>query len=242
MWAVFSKEITSFYSSLVAYISVGIFLLILALFLWVFPDTAIPDYGYASLNTFFSICPFVFIFLVPALTMNSIAEEKKGGTLELLLCLPLREWEIIIAKFLACLTVIMLALIPTLVWYLSVYQLGNPVGNVDSGAVAGSYIGLLMLSMALVGIGVFCSSLTSNQILAFVIAVALSFFFFMGFDYISSIPLFSGIGYLISNCGLNAHYLSMSRGVLDTRDLIYFISLTCLFLLLTKLVLGSRKW
>ncbi len=242
MWAVFNKEITSFFSSLVAYIAIALFLLILALFLWVFPDTSIPDYGYASMSTFFTLTPLLLMLLIPAVTMKAFAEEKKEGTFELLLTLPLTEWQIIAGKFFASLAVIAAALVPTLIWYLSVYFLGNPIGNVDSGAVIGSYLGLLLLAGSFTAVGIFCSSVTSNQILAFVLSLAVIFLFFMGFDYVSALPVLAAVDYYVAGLGFNAHYQSLGRGVADSRDLIYFISMILLFLLATRMVIGGRKW
>jgi len=218
------------------------FLLVTGLFLWVFPDSSILDYGYAGLDSFFNIAPYLFIFLIPAITMRSLAEEKKDGTFELLATRPLSDWDIVLGKFFASLIIVVLTLLPTLIYYLSVYQLGITKGNIDTGAVIGSYIGLILLGSVFTSIGLFTSSLGKNQIIAFTVSVFICFFTFSGFDSISSIISLQGIASFLTGLGINQHYQSVSRGVLDTRDLIYFLSFTTLFLMLTKTILGGRKW
>lgn len=242
MLTIYKKELYSYLSSLVAYITIGIFLIVLGLFLWVFPDTSILEYGYAGLDSLFNIVPYLFMFLIPAITMRSLAEEKKEGTFELLATRPLTDWQIIGGKYLASLTLVLFALIPTLIYYLSVYQLGAIIGNIDTGAVIGSYIGLFLLGAAFVALGIFASSLTKNQIIAFAIAVFLSFFAFSGFDSASQIFSLQKFDNILINIGINEHYQSISRGVLDSRDLIYFLSFIAIFLLITKTILGGRKW
>jgi ABC-2 type transport system permease protein len=236
------KEISGFFTSLVAYMTMAAFLLVTGLFLWVFPDSSILDYGYAGLDSFFNIAPYLFIFLIPAITMRSLAEEKKDGTFELLATRPLSDWDIVLGKFLASLVVVILTLLPTLIYYFSVYQLGITKGNIDTGAVIGSYIGLVLLGSAFTSIGIFTSSLGKNQIIAFTVSVFICFFSFSGFDSISSIISLQGIASFLTSIGINQHYQSVSRGVLDTRDLIYFLSFTLVFLILTKTILGGRKW
>ena len=218
------------------------FMLVTGLFLWVFPESSILDYGYAGLDSFFNIAPYLFIFLVPAITMRAIAEEKKDGTFELLATRPLSDWDILFGKFLACLAIVLLTLLPTLIYYFSIHQLGITKGNIDTGAVIGSYIGLVLLASAFTSIGLFTSSLSNNQIISFTVAVFLCFFSFSGFDSISSIISLQEIGSFLTELGINEHYQSVSRGVLDTRDWIYFLSFTALFLFLSKTILGARKW
>jgi ABC-2 type transport system permease protein len=242
MYTILKKEISGFLSSMVAYVTIVFFLVITGLFLWVFPDSSILDYGYASLDQLFYIAPYVFMFLIPAITMRSFAEEKKEGTFETLATSPLTDWQIILGKFFAGLLLVVLALIPTIIYYLSVYRLGSTPGNIDTGAVIGSYLGLLFLGAVFTSIGIFTSSLTTNQIVAFVLAVFLCFFCFAGFESISSIASFGTIDTFLIGIGINAHYQSISRGVLDTRDLIYFLSFSTLFLAATKMVLSARKW
>jgi ABC-2 type transport system permease protein len=174
--------------------------------------------------------------------MRSFADERKSGTIELLLTRPLSDIQIVLAKYLAGITLVLLSLIPTLVYYMSVHLLGNPVGNIDTGGMWGSYIGLFFLSSGFVAIGVFASSITENQIISFIVAVFLCFFFYLGFDSISNLALFGKVDALIIQLGIQEHYISMSRGVIDTRDVVYFLSLAAFFILLTKTVLESRKW
>lgn len=225
-----------------AYITIGVFLLACALLLWFFPDTSILDYGYAEMNGFFSLVPFLFIFLIPAITMRSFAEERREGTYVLLATRPLSDLQIILAKYLACVVLLLFALIPTLIYYYSIYQLGLPKGNVDTGAVIGSYLGLFLLGNAFIAIGIFASSITKNQVIAFAVAVFLCFFAYSGFDSLSKVFELSLLETILINLGINEHYQSISRGVLDTRDLVYFITFVFVFFVLTKLVIGGRKW
>ncbi|TCC92128.1 gliding motility-associated ABC transporter permease subunit GldF [Pedobacter frigiditerrae] len=242
MYAVFKRELFSFLNSLMAYITISVFLLACALLLWFFPDTSILDYGYAEMNGFFNLVPFLFIFLIPAITMRSFAEERREGTYVLLATRPLSDLQIILAKYFACVILLLFALIPTLIYYYSIYQLGLPKGNVDSGAVIGSYLGLFLLGNAFISIGIFASSITKNQVIAFAVAVFLCFFAYSGFDSLSKVFELSALETILVNLGINEHYQSMSRGVLDTRDLVYFITFVFMFFGLTKLVIGGRKW
>lgn len=225
-----------------AYITIGIFLLACGLMFWFFPDTSILEYGYAEMNGFFSLVPYLFMFLISAITMRSFAEERKEGTYVLLATKPLTNMQVISAKYLACIVLVVFSLVPTLVYYYSIYQLGLPKGNIDTGAVIGSYLGLFLLGNAFTAIGVFASSITKNQIIAFAISVFLCFFAYSGFDSISRISVFSSVESTLMNLGIAAHYQSISRGVLDTRDAIYFITFVALFLGFTKLAIGGRKW
>lgn len=243
MFALYRKEISSFLNSLIGYIVIVVFLAIISLFMWVFPgEMNILDAGYANIDTLFIIAPWVFMFLVPAITMRSFADERKSGTIELLLTRPLSDFQIVMAKYLAGVTLVLLSLIPTLVYYISVHLLGNPAGNIDTGGMWGSYIGLFFLSAGFVAVGIFSSSITENQIISFIVAVFLCFFFYLGFDSISNLALFGKVDAFIIQLGIQEHYISMSRGVIDTRDVMYFFSLAAFFLLLTKTVLESRKW
>ena len=239
MYSILKKEITSYLSSLVAYVTIGVFLLVLGLFLWVFPDSSIIDYGYASLDSLFSTAPYLFMFLIPAITMRSLAEERKEGTFELLLTRPLTDGQIVLGKFFACVLLVLFALIPTLVYYYSVYTLGSPQGNIDTGAVIGSYIGLFLLGSGFAAIGLFASSISKNQIIAFTIAVFISFFFYSGFDSLSSLLSLQNLG--LQNLGITTHYESVSRGVLDTRDLAYFVCLSAFFIWVTLLVIKIQR-
>lgn len=240
MFYILKKDINSFFSSIVGYMVLVIFLLAIGLFMWVFPESNVLDYGYASMDGFFYYAPLVFLFLIPAITMKSFADEFKTGTIEILSTKPLSDFQIIVGKFLACVCIVIIALLPTLIYVYSINQLGSPAGNLDFGATWGSYIGLIFLSGAFTAIGIFASSLTSNQIIAFLIAVFLCFIFYSGFDSISAV--FETRATIIQSIGINYHFLAISRGVVDSRDAIYFLSLIALFLLFTKTSLESRKW
>lgn len=243
MYTLFKKELNGFLDSLIGYIVIVVFLLVIGLFLWVFPlQFNIFDFGYANLDGLFMLGPFVFLFLIPAITMRSFAEEKRSGTLELLMTQPLTELQVILAKFFAGIVLVIFSLIPTLIYVYTIYRLGMPPGNLDMGSIWGSYIGLIMLGGAFVSIGIFSSSLSDNQIVSFLIAVFLCFFMYIGFEFIYTFVISGKTGLLIQSLGLNAHYSSMSRGVIDTRDLVYFLSVMALFVILTRLKLESRKW
>ena len=243
MISLLRKEISSFLTSLIGYIVIMVFLLALGLFLWVFPGNFnILDAGFSSLENLFIIAPWVFMFLIPAITMRSLAEEQRTGTIELLLTRPLSEWQIVTAKYLAGLVLVILAVVPTLIFYFSISELGNPVGNIDSGGTWGSYLGLIFLGGSFVSIGLFASSLTENQIVSFIIGFFLCFFCYFGFESVASLELFRPLDEFIIQLGINAHYGSMSRGVVDSRDLIYFISFTVFFLAITRFRLLSRTW
>jgi ABC-2 type transport system permease protein len=242
MYAVFKRELFSLLNSLMAYIVIGVFLLVSGLLLWFFPDTSILNYGYAELNGFFSLAPFLFMFLIPAITMRSFAEERREGTYVLLASRPLSDWQIILAKYFACFILVIFALVPTLLYYYSISELGMPKGNIDGGAVAGSYLGLLLLGSAFAAMGIFSSAITKNQVIAFAVAVFLSFIAYTGFDALAKIFAATVIEDIFVWLSVNEHFQSMSRGVLDTRDLVYFISFILLFLGLTRLVIGGRKW
>jgi ABC-2 type transport system permease protein len=243
MFTLYKKEIFSFFNSLIGYIAVIVFLLINGLFLWVFPmGFNIIDFGYASLENMFSLAPVVFLFLIPAITMRSFADEKRSGTIEMLLTKPLTDFQIIFSKYFASVTLVVLALLPTLFYAVSVYLLGSPKGNLDMGGLWGSYIGLLFLASAFAAIGLFISSITDNQIVAFMMSLIISGFALMGFDFIAGLALFGKVDLFIISLGIQSHYTSMSRGVIDSRDVLYFLSLISVFLLLTKTSLESRKW
>jgi len=243
MFTLLKKEISSFLNSLIGYIVIVVFLLINGLFLWVFPSAFnILDFGYAGIDGLFMLGPFVFLFLIPAITMRSFADEKKSGTMELLFTKPLTDLKIILAKYFAGLFLVVFSLLPTIIYYISVYKLGLQPGNIDSGGTWGSYAGLLLLGAAFTSIGLFSSSLTDNQIVSFILSIVLCGVFYIGFDFISSLDFFGSAEPLIKSIGLSAHYSSISRGVIDTRDLIYFLSVIAFFILLTRFVLQKRKW
>ncbi|MFN3530552.1 MAG: gliding motility-associated ABC transporter permease subunit GldF [Bacteroidia bacterium] len=242
MFTVFKREINSFLSSLIAYIVIVVFLLVTGLFMWVFPDYSLLDYGYASLDQLFIIGPWVFMFLIPAITMRFFADEKRTGTIELLFTKPVTDLEIILGKFLAGFSLVAFAILPTVLYAVTLWFLADPVGNIDTGGIIGSYIGLLLLGGVFVSIGIFASALTDNQIVAFILGLFLCFFLYSAFDSIKLFNLPSRVQLIIEQLGISAHFYSMGKGVLDTRDLVYFGSVIALFVTLTKTVLESRKW
>lgn len=243
MRTLFLKEFRTFFSSITGYLVIAIFLIFNGLFLWVLPgEFNILDNGYATLGPMFYFAPWIFLFLIPAITMRMFSDEKNSGTLELLFTKPISDFKIILAKYLASLSLVLFALLPTLVYYFTVYYLSYPVGNIDVGGFWGSFIGLFLLSASYVTIGIFASTLTKNQIVSFIISLALSYVIYIGFDSIGFLELFKGIENSIVNLGIAEHYRSMSRGVIDSRDVLYFLSLIFLFLALTKLKLESRKF
>jgi ABC-2 type transport system permease protein len=239
MFSILGKEISAYLSSLVAYVTIGVFLLVLGLFLWVFPESSILEYGYASLENLFSTAPYLFMFLIPAITMRTLAEERKEGTLELLATRPLTDWQIVLGKYLACLLLVLFALLPTLLYVYSVWVLGTPQGNLDTGAVIGSYIGLLLLGAAFTAIGLFASSISKNQIIAFTVAVFLSYFFYSGFNSLGALLSLQNSN--VQSLGMAEHFDAVGRGVLSTRDLVYFIILSGLFLGLTLWVMSRQR-
>ncbi|MDF9796795.1 ABC-2 type transport system permease protein [Catalinimonas alkaloidigena] len=242
MWQLFVKEVNSYLNSLIAYIVIAVFLTGTGLLMWVFPETSILQYGYADMYTLFSLSPYVFMFLIPAITMRSFAEEKKAGTMELLLTQPISDIQLIMGKLFASWLIVVFALIPTLIYYFSVYQLGSPVGNVDSAGIVGSYIGLILLGGVFTSIGILASSITENQVIAFILAVFFCFLLFSGLSSLASLDIWGEANFVISQLGILYHYDAMSRGLIDSRNLIYFLSVMILMILLTQLILGSRKW
>lgn len=243
MWGIFVKEIRGFFSSLTGYVVMIVFLTMNSLFMWVFPGQMnVLETGYATMESLFAIAPWAFLFLVPAITMRMIAEEKRMGTLELLYTRPVTELQIVLAKFFASWSLVLLSLVPTLVFLWSVYRLGSPPGNIDMGGTWGSYIGLFFLGGIYTAIGIFASALTGNQIVAFIVAVILSFFMYLGFDFIGGLAGTGKVNLLITGFGIDYHYNSISRGVLDSRDLLYFIGVISLFVISTRLVLQKKNW
>lgn len=242
MKAILHKEINSFFSSPIGYLVIGIFLVGNGLFLWVFRGGYnILDGGFADLSPFFELAPWIFLFLIPAITMKSFSEEYKQGTLELLLTRPITKWQLVLGKYLGTLALILLALLPTLLYVLTIHELGKPEGNLDSGAIIGSYFGLLLLAGCYSSIGIFASSLTQNQIVAFILGVFLCFFFFFAFEAVAELNLFEAGAFGVEDLGIYSHYESISRGVIDTRDLVYFLSFIFFFLSLTRLVIDNKN-
>ncbi len=243
MKSIFLKELSQFFSSLIGYIAITVFLLVLGLFIWVFPDTSIIDFGYATLDSFFTMAPYIFIFLIPAITMRSFAEEINTGTIELLTTRPVTELQIVLGKYFASLALVFIAIMPTFIYFYTVYVLASPAGNIDVGGILGSYFGLFFLGAVFVAIGVFCSSVTSNQIVAFILGVFLCFFIYLAFSFLSQFGIFIGKNdYLVESLGLSAHYDAMGKGVVDSRDVVYFLSMIAAFLVFTRTALSSRRW
>jgi ABC-2 type transport system permease protein len=234
MISIFRKELRSFFSNATGYIVIGIFLLLTGLFLWVIPGQYnIIDAGYANVDGLFYVAPWLFLFLCPAVTMRLFAEEKQTGTWELLVTKPLSRLQLVLGKYFAGWVLVALALLPTLIYYFSVSYLAEPIGNVDSGAFWGSFIGLFFLAGVYVAIGTFSSSLSNNQIISFVVALVLSFFFYYGFDLLASFFTSGQAIQYLESIGINSHYKSMSRGVIDSRDVIYFVGVSVVSILAT---------
>ncbi|MDX1954372.1 MAG: gliding motility-associated ABC transporter permease subunit GldF [Chitinophagaceae bacterium] len=239
MWAVCKKELRQFFSSLTGYIAIIVFLLVNGLVLFVFNNN-ILDTGYATLERFFQLAPWVLLLLIPAITMRSFSDEFKSGTWELLQTRPLRHRDIILGKYLGSLVVVLVALVPTFVYFVTIQQLSGQEG-LDTGATAGSYIGLILLSAVFTAIGIFTSSLTTNSVVAFILSLIGCALLYYGFSAISALPVFSGnADYYVEMAGIDFHYRSISRGVVDTRDLVYFLSVVLLFLLFTSRNLLKR--
>jgi ABC-2 type transport system permease protein len=243
MLAIFRKEINGFFSSLTGYIVIIVFLLVNSLFMWIFPgEWNIFDSGYAGIDTLFFLSPWVFLFLVPAVTMRMFAEETRLGTIELIYSRPITERGIIWGKYLASVSLVLLALLPCLIYYISVYLLGESPGNLDKGATWGAFIGLFFLASVYASVGIFASSFTDNQVIAFIIAVLICFVLFMGFDSVAYLPGLKRLDEYIIRFGISEHYKSISRGVLDIRDIVYFVAVVFLFIEATRFRLISRKW
>jgi len=243
MWALYKKEISSFLNSLIGYIVIIVFLFFNGLFIWIIEGNMnVLDSGYATLDGLFMLAPWLFMFLIPAITMRMISEEKRNRTLEFLLTKPLTDFHVVMSKFLAGLTLVMVALLPTLVYYVTLYYLGETLGNIDRGGTLGSYVGLIFLAAAYVSMGLFSSSLTENQIVSFLLGVVFCFFMYTGWESLSSFDLLGGLDSFVNSIGINDHYRSLSRGLIDSRDVVYFIGFVSLFFIATVTSLKSRAW
>ena len=232
MFPILKKEFNSFFAGPIAYLVIGLFLLMNGLYLWVFKDDFnILNAGFSDLSPFFYMTPWLFVFLIPAITMKSFANEFSSGTIEILKTNPISDWQIVLGKFSASLLLVVVALVPTLTYVFSINELGDPIGNLDFGSTIGSYVGLLLLATTYTAIGLFTSTLSKNQIVAFISGVFITFFLFYGFDAISNSL---GNDLSIKKMGINEHFKSISRGVIDTRDILYFLSVTIFFLYITK--------
>ncbi len=243
MFTLLLKEFRSFFNSISGYLIISIFLVATGLFIWVFPGTNnVLDGAYANLDGLFEMAPWIYLFLIPALCMRLFTDEKRTGTIELLLTRPIKDFNIVLAKFFSALLLVVFSLLFCLIYYLSVYYLGNPVGSIDVGAFWGSFLGLFFLAIAYVSLAVFASSLTDNQIIAFLLSLVLCYVFYIGFDYLSELSFFQNFQTEVINIGISEHYRSLSRGVVDSRDVSYFFALALIFLFGTRAVLQSRKW
>ena len=240
MWAIYNKEIRQFLNSLIAYIVIGVFLTGIGLLTWVFPETSVLNYGYADLETLFTLGPFVYMFLIPAITMRMLAEEQKTGTIELLLTRPVSDLQIVLGKYLAAFSLVVFSVLPTLVYVYSIHELGNPTGNLDMPGITGSYIGLIMLGAVFTAIGILASSLSENQIIAFIIAVFLCFFLYSGVNSLAGLTT-GQMALYIEEMSLSYHYDALSRGLIDTRNLLFFVSTIMVMLLLTLLRMSVRN-
>lgn len=242
MLAILKKEINSFFASPIAYLVIGLFLVVSGLLLWVFRgQNNILESGFASLEPFFTLSPWIFLLLIPAITMKSFSEEIRQGTLELLLTKPLSPKQLVLGKYFGAMVLVILALLPTLLYVISIYYLGKPEGNLDLGVILGSYFGLVFLGGCYAAIGIFASILSPNQIVSFIISVLVCFLFFFAFEALANLGNFGFGGFGIEDLGLREHYQSISRGIIDSRDLVYFFSFIVFFLALTTLRLNNKK-
>ena len=244
MRALYIKEIRSFLSSVIGYVFILIYLITAGLFHWVISgdmQTNLLEGAEADLIPFFNLSPVIFLVLIPAITMRSIAEERRTGTIELLFTRPISDLKILLAKYFAGVTLLIVALLPTLIYYISMYNLGNPVGIIDGGATFTSYLGLILLGSTFVAIGIFASTLTSSQIVAFILAMFLCWLFYSGFQLLGSFSLMGNFDSVIQYCGITYHYDGIKRGVIDSKNIVYFITIITLFIYAALTVIKSLK-
>lgn len=244
MRSIFIKELNSFFSSIIGYVAILFFLAVCGLFIWVMPNyTILRSDGYATLDSFFELAPWFLLLLIPAVTMRSFADEFRAGTIEWLSTKPLRDVDIILGKYFASLVLVVFALLPTFIYVYTISNLAVVDNSIDLGGIAGSYIGLFFLAAGFTAVGIFCSSLANNQIVGFLIALFACYLLYSGFEALSKVPAFSdGLDYYLSMVGMAFHYESISRGYIDSRDVVYFLSVIVLFISLTRLSLNSRTW
>lgn len=242
MITLYKKEISIFFSTIIGYLIIGLFLLISSLILWYdISEINILDNAYASMDSFFSIAPLIFLLFIPSVSMRVFSEEFNTGTIETLITKPISSFEIVTAKFFAVLSLVIIAISPTITYVISIYFLGETTGNLDLAAVVGSYIGLILLSSIFSSISVYASSLSSNQIVAFILAIIMSSLFFFGFDILSQLPYLQIVDLTLQKIGISYHYNMMSKGLLKVSDLIYFMSVSLLFIKLTEVVIKNKK-
>jgi len=242
MIALYKKEISVFFSSIIGYLIIGLFLFINSLILWHdISDINILDNAYANMDSLFSIAPLIFLVFIPAVSMRVFAEEFNTGTIETLMTKPITAFNIVLAKYLAVLSLILISIIPTIIYVVSIYFLGEIIGNLDLASIVGSYIGLILLSSIFSTISVYASSLSSNQIVAFILAIIICSFFYFGLDLLSQVPLLLSVDLIIQKIGISFHYNMLSKGLIKLSDFVYFISVSLLFIKLTEGVIKSRN-
>jgi len=242
MIALFRKEINQFFSSLTGLLTIVIFLMVNGLFMWIFSGNFnVLDFGYANMDSFFMLAPILFLIFIPAVCMRLFSEEFRSGTMENLLTKPISLWNVVFSKFLAANVLVLFAIFPTLIYFFSIYFLGETIGNLDTGGIIGSYLGLFMLSSAFIAIGIFASAISSNQVVAFLIAIICNAIVYYGFGILSEVTFFQNWDLFISNLGIAYHYNVMSKGVIDSRDILYFMSICFLFLMLSKTTIQLKR-
>ncbi len=242
MIALFRKEINQFFSSLTGLLTIVIFLMVNGLFMWIFSgDFNVLDFGYANMDSFFMLAPILFLIFIPAICMRLFSEECRSGTMEVLLTKPISIWNVVVSKYLAANVLVLFSILPTLIYFISIYFLGETIGNLDVGGIIGSYLGLFMLSSAFIAIGIFASAISSNQVVAFLIAIICNAIVYYGFGILSEVTFFQNWDLFISNLGIAYHYNVMSKGVIDSRDILYFMSICFLFLMLSKTTIQLKR-
>ena len=242
MIALFRKEINKFFSSLTGPLTIVIFLMVNGLLMWIFSgDFNVLDFGYANMDSFFMLAPILFLIFIPAICMRLFSEEYRSGTMEVLLTKPISIWNVVVSKYLAANVLVLFSILPTLIYFISIYFLGETIGNLDVGGIIGSYLGLFMLSSGFIAIGIFASAISSNQVVAFLIAIICNAIVYYGFGILSEVTFFQNWDLFISNLGIAYHYNVMSKGVIDSRDILYFMSICFLFLMLSKITIQLKR-
>ncbi len=242
MIVLFRKEINQFFRSITGLLTIVIFLMVNGLFMWIFSgDFNVLDFGYANMDSFFMLSPILFLIFIPAICMRLFSEEYRSGTMEVLLTKPISIWNMVVSKYLAANVLVLFSILPTLIYFISIYFLGETIGNLDVGGIIGSYLGLFMLSSAFIAIGIFTSAISSNQVVAFLIAIICNAIVYYGFGILSEVTFFQNWDLFISNLGIAFHYNVMSKGVIDSRDVLYFMSICFLFLMLSKTTIQLKR-